>query len=317
MEYRRLGRTNLDVSLLGLGSGGPSQLGQRSGIPESEVHTLIDVALGLGVNLIDTAAAYGESESILGRALKGKPRESYVLCTKTGPAIRDGDQSRPRTEAELVESLEASLRRLGTDVIDVFQIHAVTPDTYAHTRDVLVPELQRQRDRGKIRFLGITEAFASDHERATLRQALDDDLWDTILVGYNLLTPGPEDDVLPLAQKNDVGVLVMCAVRRKIARQADLEALIASLKADGLIEPDALLDDAPLDWLRHDGIEHVTDAAYTYVAANPLIHSVLTGTASVDHLRQNVDAVLGPRLPEADRSRLKAIFAPTGRKLGD
>lgn len=317
MEYRRLGRTNLDVSLLGLGSGGPSQLGQKSGVAESEVHKLIDEALGLGVNLIDTAAAYGESEAILGRALKGKPRDSYVLCTKTSPTVREDAQSRPRTEAELVASLDSSLDRLGIDVIDVFQIHAVTPDTYAHTRDVLVPELQRQRDRGKIRFLGITEAFASDHERATLRQALDDDLWDTILVGYNLLTPGPEDDVLPLAQKNDVGVLVMCAVRRKIARQADLEALIASLKADGLIEPDALPDDAPLDWLRHDGIERVTDAAYKYAANTPLVHSVLTGTASVNHLRQNVDAVLGPPLPEADRARLKAIFAPTGRKLGD
>ncbi|MDQ3654691.1 MAG: aldo/keto reductase [Chloroflexota bacterium] len=317
MEYRRLGRTNLDVSLLGLGSGGPSQLGQRSGVPESDIHTLVDTALGLGVNLIDTAAAYNESEAILGRALKGKPRDSYVLCTKSSPAMRDGAETRPRTEAELVESLEASLRRLGTDVIDVFQIHAVTPDTYAHTRDALVPELLRQRDRGKIRFIGITEAFASDHERATLRSALADDCWDTILVGYNLLTPGPGDDVLPLAQANDVGVLVMCAVRRKIANPADLAALVASLKRDGLIEPDALPDDAPLDWLLHDGIESVTDAAYTYVAANPLVHSVLTGTASVDHLRQNVDAILGPPLPERDRARLKAIFAPTGRKLGD
>ncbi len=61
----------------------------------------------------------------------------------------------------------------------------------------------------------------------------------------------------------------------------------------------------------------MTDAAYTYVAANPLIHSVLTGTASVEHLRENVDAVLGPPLPDADRARLMAIFAPTGRKLGD
>lgn len=317
MEYRRLGRTNLDVSLLGLGSGGPSQLGQKSGVPESEVHTLIDTALGLGINLIDTAAAYGESEAILGRALQGQPRDSYVLCTKASPTVKEEAANRPRTAAELAASLDASLRRLQTDVIDVFQIHAVTPDTYGHTRDVLVPELIRQRDRGKIRFLGITEAFASDHERAVLQAALADDLWDTILVGYNLLTPGPEDDVLPLAQANDVGVLVMCAVRRKIANQEDLEALVASLKTDGLIDANALPVTAPLDWLLHDGIERVTDAAYAYAAATPLVHSVLTGTASVDHLRQNVAAVLGPTIPEADCARLKAIFAPTGRKLGD
>ncbi len=317
MEYRRLGRTELDVSIVGLGTGGPSQFGQRSGVPEPEVHALVDIALGLGVNIIDTAAAYGESEAILGRALKGRSRESYVLCTKSGPTIREGAETRPRTAAELAESIERSLQRLGTDVIDVFQIHAVTPDTYPHAREVLVPELQRQRDQGKIRFLGITEAFASDHERATLRTALADDCWDTVLVGYNLLTPGPEDDVLPLAQANDAGVLVMCAVRRKIARQADLEAVVASLKAEGLIDADALPDEAPLDWLLHDGVERVTDAAYKYAAYTPLVHSVLTGTASADHLRQNVDAILGPPLPEADRQRLRSIFAPTGRKLGD
>jgi len=317
MRYRRLGRTNLQVSLLGLGTGGPSQLGQKSGVPESDIHTLVDTALGLGVNLIDTAAAYGESEAILGRALQGTPRDRYVLCTKSAPTVREGEQTRPRTAAELAGSLDGSLRRLGTDVVDVFQIHAVTPGTYGHTRDVLVPELLRQRNRGKIRFLGITEAFASDHERATLRAALADNLWDTILVGYNLLTPGPEDDVLPLAQASDVGVLVMCAVRRKIANPADLRALIAGLKRDGLVAPAALPDDAPLDWLLHDGIARITDAAYAYVAANPHVHCVLTGTADTTHLRQNIDAVLGPALPQADRDRLKAIFAPTGRKLGD
>lgn len=317
MEYRRLGRTNLDVSLLGLGSGGPSQLGQKSGVSEVDVHALVDIAFGLGINLIDTAAAYGESEAILGRALAGRPRDRYVLCTKASPAVKEGTITRPRTEGELVDSLDASLQRLQTDVIDVFQIHAVTPDTYLHARDVLAPELLRQRDKGKLRFIGITEAFASDHERLVLQRALADDLWDTILVGYNLLTPGPEDDVLPLARDTDVGVLVMCAVRRKIANPSDLAALVASLKRDGLIEPDALPDDAPLDWLLHDGIEQVTDAAYAYVANSPLVHCVLTGTANVDHLRQNVDAVLGPALPEADRQRLKAIFAPTRRKLGD
>lgn len=317
MQYRRLGRTNLQVSLLGLGTGGPSQLGQRSGVPEAEIQTLVDTALGLGINLIDTAAGYGESEAILGRALAGTSRDRYVLCTKSSPTVREGDAIRPRTAAELAESLDRSLARLGTDVVDVFQIHAVTPETYTHTRDELVPELLRQRDRGKIRFLGITEAFASDHERATLRQALDDDLWDTILVGYNLLTPGPETDVLPLAAAHDIGVLVMCAVRRKIADPADLAALVASLKREGLIAPDAVPDDAPLDWLLHDGIKRVTDAAYAYVAANPHVHCVLTGTANTAHLRQNVDAVLGPAPSPADRDRLMAIFGPTGRKLGD
>jgi aryl-alcohol dehydrogenase-like predicted oxidoreductase len=317
MEYRRFGRTNLEVSVVGLGTGGPSQLGQKTGVPETDVHRLIAEALDLGINLIDTAAAYGESETILGRALKGTERDRYVLCTKSSDVVKDGDGSRPRTAEELVASVENSLRRLQTDMIDVFQLHAVLPETYDHARDVLVPALQRLRDEGKIRFIGITESFAKDPAREVLRRATEDDLFDTMLVGYNLLTPGPEDDVLPLAEDRDMGVIVMCAVRRKIARQADLEAVIGGLKADGSIAQDAVPDERPLDWLVKGDVTHVTDAAYKYVANSPHVDCVLSGTANVEHLKQNVTAMLGEPLPAEDRARLKAIFGPVGRKLGD
>lgn len=317
MEYRRFGRTNLEISVVGLGTGGPSQLGQKTGVPEADVHRLVAEALDMGINLIDTAAAYGESEAILGRALANTGRDRYVLCTKSTDVVKEGDTSRPRTERELVESVDSSLRRLQTDMIDVFQLHAVLPETYGHAREELVPALQRLRDDGKIRFIGITESFAKDPGREVLRRAIEDDLFDTVLVGYNLLTPGPEDDVLPLAGERDMGVMVMCAVRRKIARQADLEAVIAGLKADGAIDRDAVPDERPLDWLVKGGVTHVTDAAYKYVANSPHVDCVLSGTANVDHLRQNVAAVLGEPLLAEDRARLKSIFGPVGRKLGD
>ena len=85
MEYRTLGRTGLSVSLVSLGSGGPSQLGQNTSVPESEVHTLLHTALDMGINLIDTAAGYGKSEEILGRALKTVDRNRYYIATKTRP----------------------------------------------------------------------------------------------------------------------------------------------------------------------------------------------------------------------------------------
>ena len=88
MEYRRFGRTGLSVSVMGLGSGGPSQLGQGSGVPEAEAAGVVRRALDLGINLIDTAADYRESEAILGRALRGVPRERYILCTKFSPVRR-------------------------------------------------------------------------------------------------------------------------------------------------------------------------------------------------------------------------------------
>src|SRR6476659_4928121 len=82
MQYRRLGRTGLQVSAIGLGTGGPSMLGQRSGVAQSEAERTVRHALDLGINLIDTAADYQGSEAILGAALNGIRRDSYILCTK-------------------------------------------------------------------------------------------------------------------------------------------------------------------------------------------------------------------------------------------
>ena len=317
MEYRRLGRTNLNVSVMGLGTGGPSQLGQKSGVAEAEAHRVVREALDLGINLIDTAAAYGASEEILGRALAGIARDRYVLCTKSTDKSGSGAEQRPRTGAELRESVERSLQRLGVDTIDVFQLHAVLPEGYDHARHELVPVMQDLQREGKIRFLGITESFAADPSRDVLQRAMADGVFDTILVGYNLLMPGPETDVLPLAEQTDTGVLVMCAVRRRIARPDALAELVRSLKTEGLIAPDALPDDGPLDWLLHDGVETVSEAAYRYVAMQPEVDCVLTGTANIDHLRANVAAVVAGPLPEGDVARLREIFGPVGRKLGD
>ena len=85
MEHRRMGRTGLDVSVLSLGTGGARQLGQKAGMSQTEQTRFVRRALDLGVNFIDTSSDYGESEVILGKALKGVPRDSYYLCTKWPP----------------------------------------------------------------------------------------------------------------------------------------------------------------------------------------------------------------------------------------
>lgn len=318
MQYRRFGRTGLQVSVIGLGSGGPSLLGQRSGVPEAEAHRVVHRALDLGINLIDTAAGYIESEAILGRALTGIPRDSYVLCTKFSPGRRvpNTDEFEFRTPDELIASCERSLQRLQTDYLDVLQFHAVLPETYPHTRDVLLPVMRRLQEQGKVRFVGISDGFENDHRNEALRLALADDLFDTLMVGYNLLTPGPEDQVFPQALKQDVGVMIMCAVRRRMGRPADLEALIAELKQNGEL-PASVPDQRPLDWLIHGDVTSITDAAYKFAAGHPAVSSVLTGTASVAHLEANVKAVLGDLLSIEDRQQLKALFGPIGRNLGN
>lgn len=112
MQYRRFGRTDLQVSLVGLGSGGPSQLGQKSGVLEADAARVVRRALDLGINLIDTSAAYGESEVILGRALKDVPRDRYVLATKFHGTGREAGGEELRPAGALTRSLDRSLQRL-------------------------------------------------------------------------------------------------------------------------------------------------------------------------------------------------------------
>ena len=315
MQYRRLGRTGLQVSVVGLGSGGPSRLGQASGVPEADAIRVVHRALDLGVNLIDTAAGYGESEAILGRALRCIPRDRYVLASKFHPHARGTEALLP-VEA-LEGSLHHSLRRLATDYLDVFQLHGVVADSYAQVIDRFLPEARRWQEQGKVRFLGITERYVSDGSHQMLHLALPDNHFDTMMVGYSLLAPGAEREVLPAARRQDVGVMVMFAVRRALSQPENLSETIRGLKARGLLDQDSLPDDGPLDWLVHDEVDSVPSAAYKFVAEHPAVSTVLTGTANIAHLEANNQAMLGPPLPPADRARILQLFGHIEESMGN
>src|SRR5262245_6395190 len=123
MHYRTLGRTGWRVSLLGLGSGGTSRLGQRYDLSIADTERLVHTALDAGVNLIDTAPGYAESERILGQVLSGVSRDRYYLCTKFMP-VPPRDRGPMASPGALRLSLEQSLSRLCTDTVDLFYLHA-------------------------------------------------------------------------------------------------------------------------------------------------------------------------------------------------
>ncbi len=315
MEYRRFGRTGLPVSVAGLGTGGPSNLGQNTGVAEADAIRVVHRALDMGINLIDTAASYKDSEAVLGRALRDVPRDSYVLASKF--MANDQQQGTPFPLEVLEESLHESLRRLGVEYLDVFQFHGVQARLYDQVMERFLPEARRWQQQGKFRFLGLTENFRSDGTHKMLQQALTDDHFDTMMVGYNLLAPGAERVVLPQAQRNDVGVMVMFAVRRVLSQPAYLTETIQGLKARGVVDQDAVPDDQPLDWLLHDHVESVPSAAYKFVADHPAISTVLTGTGNMAHLEANVRSLVGPPLPPADRTRLLHIFGRVEESIGN
>ena len=303
MEYTTLGRTGLSVSVAGLGAGGHSRLGLSTGKTEAEAIALIHAALDLGVNLIDTASAYG-TEAVVGKALAGR-RQNVVLASKTS-VQRAGV---PLTAAQVTESLETSLRLLDTDRIDIFQLHAVPPGQYEAIRDRLLPVLRRAQEAGKIRFLGLTETAPNDLEHAMLAQAVPDGAWDTAMVAFHMMHQNARENVFPLTRAHRVGTLVMFAVRGIFARPAQLAATLRDLAAAGQV-PAELATDAPLDFLLHpDGATSLTDAAYRTARHEPGVDVVLFGTGEADHLRTNIASLLRPPLPDADRARLRTLFA--------
>jgi aryl-alcohol dehydrogenase-like predicted oxidoreductase len=304
MHYTTLGRTGLRVSVAGLGCGGFSRLGLGTGRSPEHAAGIIQQALDLGVNLIDTAAAYG-TEDVVGAALRNRPRDSVVVCTKA---------SRPAGDAafnaeKVIGSLEASLKRLGLDYVDVFQLHAVPPAAYGHVRDVIAPALLKERDKGKFRFLGITETAPRDPEQAMLGQATQDNCWDTAMVAFHLMHQVARTQVFPHTIANRIGTLMMFAVRGIFARPAQLVATMRDLAATGEVPAWLGETDDPLGFLVHPGgARSLTDAAYRYVRHEPGVDVVLFGTGDAEHLRANIESLLQPPLPEADRAKLQALF---------
>ena len=304
MEYTILGRSGLQVSIAGLGCGGPSRLGQATGKSEQESIAVVRQAVDLGITLFDTAEAYG-TESIVGRALEAVPRDQVVIATKK--LLPPSEH--PDPVGELKRGLEQSLRRLRTGHVDIYFLHGVRPKQYRFAYDVLAPILLRMREEGKIRAVGITEAFIFDPGHLTLQQALEADCWEVMMVGFNLLNPSARSRVFKKTLEKNLGVLGMFAVRRALSQPAQLNALIADLKQRGQIDPGACDADDPLGFLTQKGkAATIPEAAYRFCRHEPGIHTVLTGTGNADHLKANVTSLLKPPLLQTDLQRLEAIF---------
>jgi aryl-alcohol dehydrogenase-like predicted oxidoreductase len=305
MHYTTFGRTGLRVSVAGLGCGGFSRLGLGTGQSADHAVGLIRQALDLGVNLIDTAAVYG-TEDVVGAALQGVPRDSVVVCTKASKPAGDAAFSVDK----VIESLDASLRRLRLDTIDVFQLHAVPPAAYDHVREVIAPALLKQRSAGKFRFLGITETAPNDPGQTMLNRATQDDPWDAAMVAFHLMDQVARTQVFPHTIANRIGTLMMFAVRGIFARPEQLAATMRALAASGQVPAWLAQTDDPLGFLIHfEGASSLTDAAYRYVRHEPGVDVVLFGTGDAAHLQSNVASILKPPLPAADRAKLQELFS--------
>ncbi len=311
MNYRILGRTGLKVSIIGIGCGGPSRAGQRTGKTEEDSIAIIRNALDLGVNFIDTSEGYG-TEEVVGKAIRAFGRGSVVLSTKKH------ETHGPITQKDVQRSLEESLKRLSTDYVDIYNLHGVVLQDYDYLIAEIVSILEKMREQGKIRFVGITEGFKRNPQHAMLQRALQDDIWDVMMVGFNMLNQSARDRVFKKAMEKNIGILIMYAVRHALSKPERLRQLIAELIEKKQVDPSNVDENDPLGFLIHGGgAVNLTDAAFRFCCYEPGTHVTLSGTGNPDHLKANIESFSRPALPQEDLKKLNNIFQNVDSVSGD
>jgi len=199
LKYRQLGATELQVPVISLGS----WLTYSGGIEKRQAMTCVHKALDLGINLFDTANVYGRgaAESVLGEALAGIPRHSYLLATKVFFAMSDTDRGLSR--AQIVKQLDASLKRLGTDYIDLYQCHRFDEETPLEETIEALTEAVRQ---GKTRYVGFSEWPLDKMEAAVKMPAVV--RFVSSQPQYSLLWPNPENEIFSRCSELGIGQIV-------------------------------------------------------------------------------------------------------------
>ncbi len=318
MQYRRLGRTGLKVSEVSLGT-----MAFGRWIDESKSAEVLDTALEAGINLIDTADVYGsgmdtldqsgfgESEAILGRLLRGR-RDDILLATKfnahVGPNVNDGGQSR----YHVYRALENSLRRLQTDHIDLYQVHAFDPETPIEETLRALDDLVKQ---GKIRYLGCSNYAAWQLAKAHGISALHSlHRFESVQPEYSLITRGIERELVPFVESEKVGIISYSPLGRGILsgkyRQGEAPPADSRL-ALGEKRLELLLESNPA-YALVDKIQPLAEAkgwtlaqfALSWVLSHSYVTSAILGASKPEQIRdalQHAEERLTPQeLAEID-----------------
>lgn len=319
MQKRKLGRTGLDVSVLGYGAGAVGGLFTKGEAADQE--RAVARAVEAGINYFDTAAKYGdgESEKNLGRVLKSLKADVVV-----GTKFRLTAADRADVAGLIVRSTEASLKRLGRDHVDLLQLHnplAAVDDGDRLDVEIalneVVPALEKLRQQGKTRFIG----FSGVGEPAALLNAVDSKLFGTVQVVYNALNPsagGPMPKgapgldygrLLDRAQAAGMGTIVIRALAGgALAGTMDRHPLAQQHVPPIGSAPDFAGDVArarSLEPLIREGAAHsLTELAERFVISHPAVSTMLVGYSTLQHLEEAIAAVNRGPLPAAALQRI-------------
>ncbi|MFJ9950774.1 aldo/keto reductase [Kitasatospora sp. NPDC091207] len=315
MQYRTLGRTGVQVSSLALGAMNFGRLGRTT---QDEATALVDAALEAGINLIDTADLYsgGESEELVGRAVAGR-RDDLVLATKVGMPMSEERNHRGGSRRWLVTALENSLRRLGVDHVDLYQIHRWDPSTGDEETLSALTDLQRA---GKIRYFGsstfpahrIVQAQWAAREHHLSRYVTEQP-------SYSILQRGIETHVLPVTEEYGLGVLVWSPLASGWLSGAVREGREITTSRSTFM-PQRFDTTVASNRARLDAVERlagIADAAgltmiqlaLGFVTAHPAVTGALIGPRALEHLHAQL-AAADTVLPADVLDAIDAVVAP-------
>ncbi|MBR8639260.1 aldo/keto reductase [Streptomyces tuirus] len=317
MEHRPLGRTGLSVSKMCLGA---MMFGPWGNSDPDESTRIIHGALDAGINFIDTADVYshGESEEIVGRAIKDR-RDHVVLATKFHNPMGEDPNQRGNSRRWIMRAVEDSLRRLGTDYIDLYQVHRPSPDIDIEETLGALTDLVRQ---GKVRYIGsstfpgsqIVEAQWASHDRRLERFVCEQ-------APYSMLVRGIEADVLPTAARHGMGVITYSPLaggwlsgqwrkdadlptpspaRQRLADRFDLSLPVNQRKLEAT---------EALAHLAQDNGVTLIEMAIAFALNHPAVTSVLIGPRTPQHLQSQLPAA-DVRLDAAVLDRIDDIVTP-------
>ncbi|MBB3733135.1 aldo/keto reductase [Nonomuraea dietziae] len=315
MQYRTLGRTGVQVSALALGAMNFGKIGRTT---QDEATAIVDAALEAGINLIDTADFYsgGQSEEMVGKAIAGR-RDDIVLATKATMPMSDECNHQGSSRRWLVTALEDSLRRLGIDCVDLYQIHRWDPSTSDEETLSALTDLQRA---GKIRYFGsstfpayrIVQAQWAAREHHLSRYVTEQP-------SYSILQRGIETHVLPVTQEYGLGVLAWSPLASGWLSGAIREGRAVTTSRSTFM-PQRFDTTIPSNQARLEAVEQLAKVAdeagltmiqlaLGFVTAHPAVTSALTGPRTLDHLHSQLaaaDTALSADVLDA----IDAIVAP-------
>jgi aryl-alcohol dehydrogenase-like predicted oxidoreductase len=308
MKYKRLGKTGLNVSTVGLGT--MVHAGHFGPMKDEESIGAIDAALELGVNFIDTSDAYGAgySEALLGNALKGR-RDKVIVATKGGNVMTGPNRGKRIFTPDYIDGvLHESLKRLQTDYIDLYQLH--NPNVEVIESGEVWEVLERAKKAGKILHYGVS--INSMEEGIA---AVRDGRSETIQVEYNLLAQEPADAFFASAQAGNVGIIARVPLKRGILtgkmtaadeqRFQGEDVRARSFKGEAFRKELAKAEQ--LRFLVHGPVQSLAQAAIAFCVAHPAVSVTIAGARNAAQMRENASGA-DVTLPADDLKKIADLW---------